>query len=398
MTGGARVSEADFQRQSRDLWDATPVPRIGMLGKTGSGKTSIVRALTGAERAEIGQGFRPQTRLTSRYDFPSSENPLVSFLDTRGLGEAGYDPAADLADFSQQTHLIIVTVRAMDHAISEVLEPLQAIRREAPERPVLLALTALHDADPRAQHPDPDPFGTEPRPLPESISESLRRSLNHHYEVFDGLFDVAVPIDLTQPDDGYENTNFGLSRLQQAVLDLLPAAYRQTLLQLEAARHGTEDWRHRPTLPMILAHSTLAGTAAAVPVPWIDIPFVLAVQTHLAYRLANKYGQPLDQGTVARVSSALGGRIALRMAVREVLKVIPWVGMAASAALGFSFTFAAGLAWDWYFEQVRRDRVPTADELREVFQQELARGAALWRATREPDSDASLRTDEQQSP
>ena len=149
---------------------------------------------------------------------------------------------------------------------------------------------------------------------------------------------------------------------------------------------------------MILAHSTLAGTAAAVPVPWIDIPFVLAIQTHLAYRLAHHYGQPLDQATVARVSSALGGRIALRMAVREVLKVIPWVGMAASAALGFSFTFAAGLAWDWYFQQVRVNRVPSADELRDVFQQELARGAALWQATRESDgTEAPLQTDKPRS-
>ena len=68
---------------------------VWLLGKTGAGKTAIVAALTGDPRAEVGQGFEPCTRTAAFYDVPP-EAPLLRFLDTRGLGEADYDPASDI--------------------------------------------------------------------------------------------------------------------------------------------------------------------------------------------------------------------------------------------------------------------------------------------------------------
>src|SRR5690606_40968696 len=65
------------------------------LGKVQSGKTSIVRALTGCTDAEIGTGYAPCTRTSRVFDFPP-EAPVIRFLDTRGLGEARYDPTEDL--------------------------------------------------------------------------------------------------------------------------------------------------------------------------------------------------------------------------------------------------------------------------------------------------------------
>src|SRR6266566_4850290 len=65
---------------------------VWLLGKTGAGKTAIIAALTGDARAEIGLGFEPCTRTAAFYDVPR-EAPLLRFLDTRGVGEAGYDPA-----------------------------------------------------------------------------------------------------------------------------------------------------------------------------------------------------------------------------------------------------------------------------------------------------------------
>src|SRR5438552_12111982 len=76
-----------------------PVPVLWLFGKTQSGKTSIIKYLTGADQAEIGTGFRPCTRFSSRYLFPTEEAPLLSFLDTRGLDEPGYHGTEDLARF-----------------------------------------------------------------------------------------------------------------------------------------------------------------------------------------------------------------------------------------------------------------------------------------------------------
>src|SRR5262249_38958924 len=98
------------------LREKLPVPVFWLFGKTQSGKTSVIKYLTGADQAEIGQGFRPCTRFSRRYDFPTGEAPLIGFLDTRGLDEPGYDPAEDLARFDAEAHVVLVTVKALDHA------------------------------------------------------------------------------------------------------------------------------------------------------------------------------------------------------------------------------------------------------------------------------------------
>jgi uncharacterized protein (DUF697 family)/energy-coupling factor transporter ATP-binding protein EcfA2 len=382
---GRSLSDEQYERVRRELLEQAPIPLIWLFGKTGSGKSSIVRYLTGAGEAEIGTGYRPQTRFSARYDFPSQSEPLLSFLDTRGLGEAGYDPREEIEQFSGETHLMIVVVRAMDHAVEEIVRSLQTIRKSAPTRPVLLALTALHDASPGEQHPVSDPFDESEHPLPEGIPDDLRRSLQQQYERFDGLFDRAVPIDLTLPEEGFDQPDFGGERLKRAVIDALPAAYRQTLLRLDRVNESLSDLSRRQALPVILASSTLAATAGAVPLPWVDIPVVMGIQSHLVYRLARMHHQPIDSATIAKVTGSLGGQIAIRMAVRQTLKFIPWVGMAVNAAAAFVYTYATGMAWNWYFTRVREGHLPSDAELREVFHEQLRQAAELWRTTREPE-------------
>jgi uncharacterized protein (DUF697 family) len=375
------VSDEEFVRRRAELLAKAPIPCLWLAGKTGSGKTSVIRYLTGAADAVIGSGFRPQTRDSRLFSFPDEESPIIRFLDTRGFGEADYDPTDDISEFSDRAHLVLVTVRATDQATEEVLRPLRNFRQANRERPVLLAVTCLHDAYPGEQHADPDPFDAGPRPLPASAPEDLRRCLEAHYNRFDGLFDRAVPIDLTPADEGFTVPEFGGQRLKQAILDLLPAAYRQTLLQMEHLRTSLGAMHQQRSMHLILAHSVLAATAVAVPVPWIDIPVVVAIQSHLIHRLAKLNHQSLDMATLGHASWATGGRIAARMGLRELLKFIPWVGVAANAAAAFAFMYASGWVWNWYFLEVKKGHIPTTDELGEMYRQQLQKGAQLWRTT-----------------
>jgi predicted GTPase len=145
----AREREAQLHARLEHLRQRTPVPVLWLFGKTQSGKTSVIRFLTGADTAEIGHGFQPCTRFSRQYQFPTPEAPLLTFLDTRGLDEPGYDAEEDLAQFTTQAHVVIVTVKAMDHAQENVLQQLAVIRRAQPSRPVILVLTSLHDAYPQ---------------------------------------------------------------------------------------------------------------------------------------------------------------------------------------------------------------------------------------------------------
>lgn len=385
--GHRHLTQVDYLEKTRELVQRAPLPVIWLFGKTGSGKSTIIRYLTGVDSVEVGTGYRPQTRFSSKYDFPNESEPLLRFLDTRGLGEVDYDPAEDLRQFGAETQLMIVVVRAMDHAVAEIVQALRQIRHAAPRRPVILALTSLHDAYPGQQHPEIDPFGNGPFPLPETLHADLRRSIQLQYERFNGLFDRAVPIDLTPIEEGFHEPYLGGDRLKTAIIESLPGAYRQTLLQLNEVVAPLKDYTWKQAMPVILGTSTLAATAAAIPLPWVDIPVVMGLQTHLAYKLARIHRQRLDAQTMAHVTGGLGGRVAIRMAIREGLKFIPWVGMAANAAAAFAYTFASGMVWNWYFTEIRSGHVPTEEELRNVFRSQLQRATELWyttRATPEP--------------
>lgn len=371
------MSDEEFRREQRRILERAPVPLLWLLGKTGSGKSSIVRFLTGADQAEIGSGFRPQTRTSKLYDFPDAESPLVRFLDTRGLGEIDYDPAEDLQQFDQRANVIVVTVRVMDQALAEVVEPLRRIRSARPERPVLLVLTCLHEAYPQQQHPVDDPFRDQA--IPETLSEQLRRSLQRQHQRFAGLVDRVVPIDLTPPEEGFVDPDFGGDRLRATLLELLPVAYRQTLLALEDSVQSLHQLHERRAIPYVISYSAMAATAAAVPLPWVDIPVVTALQAHLVYRLAHVYQQPVGAKTFLEMAAPIGGRLLVRQAVRGVLKFVPWVGMAANATLAYAYTYGLGKACCWYFGRVRSGDAPTADELQEIWQSELTRAARYWK-------------------
>src|SRR4051794_37403786 len=105
--GKLPAPSSEYAKAIEQLRRKAPVPSLWLFGKTGSGKSSIVRYLTGAPAATIGEGYRPETKTSRRFDFPDALEPLLTFIDTRGLGEAAYDPQTDIDQFSGSTQLMI---------------------------------------------------------------------------------------------------------------------------------------------------------------------------------------------------------------------------------------------------------------------------------------------------
>lgn len=377
------LSDDEFERRRRELLAKSPVPVFWLFGKTGSGKTSIVRYLTGATDAQIGSGFRPQTKTSLSYAFPSDEQPLMRFIDTRGVGEAGYDPTDDLATFDQQAHAMVVTVRVMDHALGPVIEPLRRIRATQPSRPILLALTALHEAYPGEQHPSPDPY-TVPmqEPLPPQLPADLRRSIAEHQHNFAGLVDAVVAIDLTKPEDGFHEPEFGGERLKAALVGMVPEALRHILLYWDDMRQPLQDLTQQQAMPTILTYSSLSATAAATPLPWVDIPIVLGLQSRLIYLLADLFNQPMNAKLIAQLAGGTAGGIALRSALIAPIKFVPFVGEAANALAAFVHTYSLGKTCCWYFGRARNGVVPTSEEFRAMWREQLDEAVRLWNKPR----------------
>ncbi len=372
--------EAELQRQLEDLRAKTPVPVFWLFGKTQSGKTSTIKYLTGADEAEIGSGFQPCTRYSRRYQFPTPEAPLLTFLDTRGVDEPGYDPVEDIAQFNASAHVVVVTAKVMDHALENVVKNLRTVRHSAPDRPVLLVLTCLHEAYPQQQHPEPYPFTAEP-PLPTTppLTEGLLASLDEQKRRFAGLYDRLVPIDLTQPIEGYTQPHYGGEYLKHVLLEALPSAYRRTLITLDEATKNLQDLYARHALPHILAYSSIAATAGAIPIPWVDMLILPGIQTRMIYQLARHYGQPLTGERFLELAGTLGMGMLVRQAVRGVVKFIPVVGSVAGAALAGSSTYALGQAFCFYYSGVKKGHVPNPEDLKRYYKEQLAKAEELWK-------------------
>ena len=387
--------EAGLKQRLEKLRHETPVPVFWLIGKTQSGKTSIIHYLTGAEDAEIGQGFKPCTRFSRQYQFPTPEAPLLTFLDTRGIDEPGYDPAEDLAKFDAMAHVVVLTVKVLDHALERFIKHWQVIRRSRPDRPAVLALTCLHEAYPQQQHVLPYPFAEGRGTRGEGREEEWRgrgasgeqngtpvsdlvRSLAAQRERFDGLCDYVVPIDLTPPGEGFNEPNYGGDRLKETLLHALPAGYRQTLLMLDEGTRQLQDFYAAHALPYILGYSGLAATAGAFPIPWVDLLVLPSIQTRMIYQLADLYGQPLSGQRFMEMASSLGMGILMRQAVREVVKFIPVFGSLAGGTLAWASTYALGKAFCFYYRAVHKGHVPQPEQLRHYYQEQLHQAAQAW--------------------
>ena len=353
-----------------------PVPSLWLFGKAQSGKSSIVRFLTGADQAIIGNGFRPETKSTFRYTFPNETYPVLRFFDTRGLGEEEYDPSEDITALQRQANALVVTVRINDFALGSLLGPLKRIRAARRSRPVILALTCLHHTYPQKQHPEVDPFLDAE--LPESLPEELRRCIQEQKKIFEDLVDRIVPIDLTKPEDGFLVPDFGGGRLKDALIDLLPTvlgeAIRHTDDTVQQLRHDLD----KRAMRCIHAYGGWAAGAAAVPLPWVDIPAVTGLQLRLVARLAQVYDQAPLPATLISSAPIFGTRFLLRQGAKALLKGIPFVGIPVNAATAYVTTLGLGRAAMWYYWERLLGRIPTSEEFNNIVTRQVDSARTHW--------------------
>lgn len=379
-----RVDDKALDAALREARARQPLPVLWLIGKAQAGKTSIIRALTGSEAAEIGNGFQPCTRTARFYDFPA-EASVVRFLDTRGLGEVAYDPAEDMHYCESQAHLVLGVMKATDIHQDAVFEALRAVRRRHPEWPALIAQTGLHEAyPPGGEHLLPYPYDREP--WPPQVPHDLARALRAQRDRLGALPGSApvrwVPIDLTLPEDGYEPGNYGLDALWAAI-ETVSALGLQALLRGDA---GIRDVYDRAAHPHIVGHALAAAGVGALPL--VDLVGVPAVQAKLLHSLAALYGQAWNRRMASEFLGLLGAGIGMgyvaRTVGRELIKFVPGWGQTVGAMWGASAsgatTYALGKAAAYYFASRRRHGPVDAEALRRIYAEALANGASLLKA------------------
>ena len=350
-----------------------PIPVFWLLGKTQSGKTSLIRALTGSDAAEIGNSFQACTKRSRFYDYPSSSHPMMRYLDTRGLGETAYDPGEDLAWCANQAHLLIIVLRALDMNQAEVIDTVLAIHDQHPNWPIIVVQTALHEGYAcDAEHIQPYPF--QQIPFPPQVPHALAQVLLHQRDWFQSVPAHFVPVDFTLPEDGFEPVDYGLEALWNTIESVLPAGVIGLLRNTEQHKELL-DFHAQQAHPHLIGYAVLNVGMGAIPLA--GLPLVLAVQAKLFHSIASIYGLKLTRRLYAEFTGLIGVSVGLGLLGRELLKFVPIYGSAVAGVYSGAMTYALGKAFCVYLQGVKRGALPSHATLKQAYDEAFVHARQL---------------------
>ncbi|GAX35242.1 GTPase family protein [Nodularia sp. NIES-3585] len=373
------VSETEVAEILATVRAELPTTEALLIGKPQSGKSSIVRGLTGVSVEIVGQGFRPHTQHTQRYAYPSSELPLLIFTDTVGLGDVNQDTQAviqdlisDLQESSRRARVLILTVKINDFATETLRQIAEKLRQQYPEIPCLLAVTCLHEVYPpsTADHSDYPPN-----------YEEVNRAFTAIEEAFSGLYDRSVLIDFTLEEDDYHPVFYGLEVLRDSLAELLPEAEARAIYQLldDAASKQLGDIYRDAGRRYILPFSIMAAALAAVPLPFATMPVLTSLQVSMVGLLGKLYGQTVTPSQAGGVVSAIAGGFLAQAVARELIKFVPGFGSVIAASWAAAYTWALGEGACVYFGDLMGGKKPDPQKIQAVMKEAFEKAEEMFK-------------------
>jgi uncharacterized protein (DUF697 family)/predicted GTPase len=381
LLGWFSLSEAQVAEILQTVRSELPTTEAILVGKPQAGKSSIVRGMTGTSVDIVGQGFRPHTRHTQRYNYPTDDLPLLIFTDTIGLGDGSQETnevvrelTGDIEDPTEsRARVLILTVKINDFATDTLRSIAAQIRRKHPELPCLLAVTSLHEAYP------PD---VENHPVYPPDYQDVQRSFAELQRTFTSLYDRAVLLDFTLEEDGYTPVFYGIEALINDLAELLPEAEARAISQLLATRSAGEqigNLYREAGRRYILPFAIMAATLAAIPLPFATMPVLTALQVSLVGLLGQLYGQALTPSQAGGVVSAIAGGFAAQAIGRELIKFIPGFGSVIAASWAAAYTWALGEAACVYFGDLMGGKKPDPERIQQAMRESFATAKERFR-------------------
>ncbi|MEA5576075.1 YcjF family protein [Anabaena sp. UHCC 0451] len=363
------VNDAQVAEILATIRTQLPTTEALLIGKPQTGKSSIVRGLTGVSAEIIGQGFRPHTQNTQRYAYPSNDLPLLVFTDTVGLGDVNKDTEtiiqeliSDLQTETTGARVLILTVKINDFATDTLIKIAQKLCQQYPNIPCLLAVTCLHEIYPTE---------IDNHPIYPPDFEELNRAFTEIKNNFAGLYNRAVLMDFTLEEDGYDPVFYGLEALRDNLAELLPEAESKAIYQLLDKQAGEKlgNIYRDAARHYILPFSIMAGTLAAVPLPFATMPVLTALQVSMVGLLGKLYGQTLTPSQAGGIVSAIAGGFIAQAVARELIKFIPGFGSVIAASWAGAYTWSLGEAACVYFGDLMGGKKPDPQKIQNVMQE-----------------------------
>ena len=146
-----------------------------------------------------------------------------------------------------------------------------------------------------------------------------------------------------------------------AMTDKIMNQYEEYKLLIQRLISGnfaqaTQQERDKTVMAIIHASAVTSTALSIIPVPMVETP----VQITMVRAIGKVYEQDLDEKVVLEILSVVGGNYLLR----QLLRLIPYVGWAINLSRVYGATWAMGAAAEYYF---KHDREVEKEELMKVF-------------------------------
>lgn len=323
---------------------------LGIVGGTGVGKSSLVNAVFGEDRAKVGKGL-PVTTGVHYYQNKST----LGIWDFEGFEIGSNKSPAD----TLREHLKTIAEKPADQQIAVIWYCVMAktdrltrtdvdlIRElDSSGLPVVLVLTKVE----WTKNPITGKYKAS------ADTEEFRVWLENPVDENGNPIDLPVRHVILTATKG-KGAGQGLGELVAQTLNLSSKDEKDAF---RIAQRLNLRWKRELARPVIAAATTTAAASAAVPIPVTDAASLAPIQMAMMGRIATIYDLELKSMLSAPALAQLGAQIAGKALARSFVKLIPGAGSAINATIAGALTAATGEAWLRLCEKVHMGEVDLA--------------------------------------
>jgi len=208
------------------LWQPkTRVPKIGLYGRSGSGKSSLINAIMGKRVAKI-DDVKPGTLAPTTYDREQNGWKLT-FVDSPSVGESSSEDASQQAInyiVEEGIDVLLFVIPANDRAVGrdyKFLMDLKAARKkiDATELPVILVINKIDLMPPVREWNPPYNLNLNSQSASTPKEAKIRECIQFRIEQYKNLTKGYVPLCALWND--YEDERYNIDELARKIYDCI---------------------------------------------------------------------------------------------------------------------------------------------------------------------------------
>ena len=362
LPGPVRTTVEDSLDELEALLSNRRSPRLAIIGRRGSGKSSLINALCSRKVCEVGD-VKATTGDTAWQTLEVPHGTL-EILDTRGAQE-GHKPSEETQDAlaidsfvramgerNPDAVLFLCKASEVDSAIDGdiafLAEVCKRIRFDSSVQMPVVGIVSQCDQLPQPHDLKP-PYRERKTQLIEKAQSLLLEKLKSASE-FAGVITVLPvsayceydPKTKKTVNDGDFRWNIGV--LSELLAEKLPKDAQLIFIRVCMIR----ALQKKIATSIVVACSGLAAAFAATPLPFGDIGPLLGLQVLMVTAVAYVAGREMDFETgkaLVKSLGAVGGAAwVAREVARGILKFVPIAGNIVSAAVAGATTYGLGVA------------------------------------------------------